>query len=190
METITTTIAQINDVNIIMIENDEQLIPIKPICELLRIADASQRTKIENDDILGSVGMLSISTGSDGKEYEMFCIPFMYVFGWLFTINSKNVKPEAKEYVIKYKIECYKTLYRYFTDTAKFLKQKQTALEDQMDKVDQVRADFKNTRAILDKEKRILDKIKSVTYEEWTANNRQLTFDFEEQNNSEKEDLS
>jgi len=179
METITTTIARIGDVNIIMIENGEQLIPIKPICELLRITDVAQRIKIGNDDILGSVGMLSISTGSDGKQYEMFCIPYMYVFGWLFTINSKNVKSEAKEYVIKYKMECYKALFRYFTDTAEFLKQKQAAMQLQMDRVDQVRADFKNTRTTLDKEKHALDKIKSVTYEEWTANNRQLTFNFE-----------
>lgn len=45
----------------------------------------------------------------------MFCLPLKYVYGWLFTINPKNVGPEAKESVARYRRECYDVLYRHFT---------------------------------------------------------------------------
>ena len=44
----------------------------------------------------------------------MVCLPLMYIYGWLFTINPKNVAPEAKETVTKYRMECYQALYRHF----------------------------------------------------------------------------
>jgi hypothetical protein len=31
---------------------------------------------------------------TDGKKREMVTIPYRFVFGWLFTINSKNVVSE------------------------------------------------------------------------------------------------
>lgn len=89
-------------------------IPIKPICDAIGIAARPQREKIQEDEILSSVGMLSISTGVDGKQYEMYCLPLEYVYGWIFTINPKNVAESARDGVIRYKRECYDALYRHF----------------------------------------------------------------------------
>ena len=36
------------------------------------------------------------------------------IFGWLFTINPANVKPEAKEAVRNYRKMCYDVLYEHF----------------------------------------------------------------------------
>ena len=58
--------------------------------------------KIQSHPILGSTGVLSTLVASDGKAREMYCIPFEFVFGWLFTINPANVKEESKESLIKY----------------------------------------------------------------------------------------
>lgn len=91
-------IARINGVEIpAVVENGETFIPVKPICEAIGVADQKQREKIQNHPILSSVGTLRVSTGADGKKYEMFCLPLKYVYGWLFTINPGNVSPEAKE---------------------------------------------------------------------------------------------
>ena len=118
METATKTVAKINDVSIVVIENGKSLVPIRPICDAIGVDYSAQLQKIKSDEILGSVVRLSLSTGTDKKQYEMFCIPFKYVFGWLFTINPKNVKPEAQQAVIRYKMECYNALYNYFTERA------------------------------------------------------------------------
>ncbi len=95
-------------------ESGNVYVPIKPICTALGVDDKRQRDKIQEDDILSSVGGLTPSTGTDGKQYEMFCLPLEYVYGWIFTINPKNVADAAKEAVSKYRRECYDALYRHF----------------------------------------------------------------------------
>lgn len=107
--------AKINDVNILFTENSgEKLIPIKPICEALGIDWKNQYDKIKDDEFLNSTVVFCTTVASDGKERDMFSLPVKYVFGWLFTINPKNVKPEAQESVKRYKQVCYEVLYDYF----------------------------------------------------------------------------
>ena len=98
----TKIITRVNNVDIVA-TSDEQLVPIRPICEALGIDFARQRKKIQEDEDLSSVVVLTPSTGSDGKQYEMLCLPIRYIFGWLFTINPKNVNPESQQAVKVYR---------------------------------------------------------------------------------------
>ena len=66
------------------------------------------------DPILASTVVQKTTVGSDGKQRDMVCLPFEFVFGWLFTINADKVKPEAAEAVIRYKRECYHALFAHF----------------------------------------------------------------------------
>ena len=111
----TTSIAVVNGQTIQVSNDEEQLVPIKPICEALGIDRKRQQDKIKEHPILCSVGGLTPLTGADGKQYEMFCLPMRYVYGWLFTINPNNVSEEARPNLIKYQIECYNALYDHFT---------------------------------------------------------------------------
>lgn len=172
------TIARVNDVSIVMIDNSEQMVPIRPICQALGIDDEDQRRKINSDEILSSTAALRAAVGADKKERQMICIPFKFVFGWLFTINPKNVKPEAQEAVSKYRLQCYNALFKHFTDQSEFLMQKQNALEKQIEEVDRIRFDFKNTKMKLDEARQILNQIKEMTFEQWQINNSQLKIDF------------
>lgn len=114
----TKIITRVNNVDIVA-TSDEQMVPIKPICEALGIDVENQRKKIQDDEDLSSVAVLSTATGADGKQYEMLCMPIRYVFGWLFTINPKNVKPEAQEAVRAYRRRCYDALYSHFFGSQK-----------------------------------------------------------------------
>lgn len=107
METPLKLIARVNNVDIFIIDNSKRLIPIKPICEALGVDHSSQLTKLKGDPFFSKILVRSKAVGADGKSHEMACIPAMYVLGWLFTINPKNVKPESKELVRKAKMECY-----------------------------------------------------------------------------------
>lgn len=69
----------------------------------------------ESDETLSSTAMLSMVVAADVKEREMLCLPLRYVYGWLFTINPKNVAPAAREAVTRYRRECYDVLYHHFT---------------------------------------------------------------------------
>lgn len=175
----TKTVAKINDVSIMLIDGAEKLVPIKPICEALGVDPKNQRNKIQNDEILSSTGVLSTSVGADGKDREMFCLPYMYALGWLFTINPKNVKPEARETILKYKMECYTALFNHFSDHSQFLEQKQVALENQLEAVERVNTDFSKTKQELTDARKSLNKVKEMTFDEWLLNKRQLTIDFQ-----------
>lgn len=172
------TIARVNDVSIVMIDNNEQMVPIRPICQALGIDEKSQFDKIKSDEILSSTVVLSTAVGTDKKERQMTCIPFKFVFGWLFTINPKNVKQEAQEAVSKYRLQCYNALFKHFTDQSEFLMQKQNALEQQIEEVDRIRFDFKNTKMKLDEARQVLNQIKEMTFEQWQINNSQLKIVF------------
>ena len=115
-------VARINNVDIVILNQGKEVVPLKPICEALGIAWQSQHEKLKSDGFLSSVISLSVTTGSDGKRYEMVCLPYRYVFGWLFTINPQNVKPEAQDAVKRYRIECYNALFMYFTVIMDFIK--------------------------------------------------------------------
>jgi len=106
MESKTTAVAKVNNVEIIIIEGDEKRVAVKPICQALGIAFQRQIERLKEDPILSSVITLEVTTGADGKQYEMVTIPFKFVFGWLFRIDSRNVKEESRESVLKYQLHC------------------------------------------------------------------------------------
>jgi len=116
---------KVNSQNILVItEGNEKFVAIKPICEALGVKYDTQIEKINNDEILSQLTPLRGATGADGKTYEMRVIPLRFVFGWLFTINPKNVKPEVKDQIIAYRMECYNALFDMFTKRTLILKEK------------------------------------------------------------------
>lgn len=172
-------LAKVNGVEIQIVENNaSKLIPIKPICEALEIDYPRQFSKIKEDEFLSSVVALTPTTGADGKTYEMTCLPFEFVFGWLFTINPKNVKEEAREAVSKYRVECYRALFEYFTEPATFLKEKQSMIDKYLEEYDTASRNFKDAQKIMKKKKEAFDKVRSFSLEDWRANSRQYMIPF------------
>ena len=174
------TVAKINNVSITMFDDGNKMVPIKPLCKTIGVTTKKQIEKIKSDEILNSVGTLRVSTGKDKKEYEMFCLPYKFVFGWLFTINPKNVKPEAKQSVLKYKLECYNVLYDFFTSQSKFLQEKQDAMIKKQDEVDEIRSNFNQTKKNLETSRKELKDITNYSFDEWRANDMQMSL-FSEQ---------
>lgn len=111
-----TLISKINGVDIVTVERDGEIfVPIKPICAALGIESAPQRDKLQNDEFFNAVGTIIVSTGADGKSYDMYALPLKFIYGWLATINPGKVAPEAREAVTRYRRECYDVLYEHFT---------------------------------------------------------------------------
>lgn len=155
-------INKINGVDIVTVERDGEIfVPIKPICDAIGIDAKAQRDKIQNDEILFSVGVLSTSTGADGKQYEMYCLPLRYVFGWLFTINAKNVAPEARETVSKYRRECYDGLYDHFTGSMRRTIETNNAEIELLKKINDAISDEKEAKSRRKKAEEALGKLRS-----------------------------
>lgn len=183
----TNTVARINNVDILVIENGEKRVAIKPICHALGIDEDAQRRKLNDDPILSSVTVLSTATGGDGKQYQMVTIPFKYVFGWLFRIDSRNVKEESREIVLKYQIECYDALYNHFSAYSDFIEAKQTVIEQALIEYEEAKDGFTNAnRKMKDSEKK-LKQARELNFADFDAERRQLKI-FTEKEMGGKED--
>lgn len=178
-ESKTLTVARINQVDIVVIENGEKRVAIKPICEALGISIQGQLEKLKSDPILSSVIKMIFTTGSDGKEYEMQTIPFKYVFGWLFRIDSRNVKEEAREAVLKYQLQCYDALFDYFNGVRDFLEEKESQMDIAIERVKMAKRNFNTARNIKYTEENKLQALSKITYEQFKKSGFQLELDLE-----------
>jgi len=181
MEATTKTLARVNQVNILLIENGDKYIPVKPICEALGINSNGQIERIKTDPILGSTDKMCLSVGADKKQREMFSIPYRYVFGWLFTIDSTKVKPEARETVLKYQKECYDALYNHFTSHAEFFEYRQACIYEKKQQLHIIRTEFNTAKNRLDEIKKEFDEAIDMTYESWQLSKQQLQIKFNEE---------
>lgn len=177
----TKIIAKVNNIAIIASNEPEKFVPIKPICDILGIDVESQRKKIKEHPLLSSTSVLCTAVGADKKEREMFCLPLEFVFGWLFTINSSNVAPEAKEAVEKYQLECYRALYHHFTAYSRFNEVKQKRLASEYENYQSIQENFNKAKQGLSEAKKRMDAAKELTFEEWEIQDRQQQLNFDEE---------
>lgn len=176
----TREIAQVNNVAIMAGNDAKRLVPIKPICEALGIDIESQRKKIKEHPILSSTTVLSTAVASDGKAREMCCIPFEFVFGWLFTINPANIKEESREGLIKYQQECYHVLYEYFASYASFVNQKLKRQAEDWARIQILKKEFHEAKNKLAKATKQMNMTVDYSFEQWKANGKQLILDLDD----------
>lgn len=93
-------------------------VALRPITDFLGLAWAPQYQRLQRDEVLAEETRLVVMTGADGKQREMFCLPIVFLPGWLFGISASRVKPELKEKVIRYQRECFRILWQAFQSRA------------------------------------------------------------------------
>ena len=174
----TKTIVRVNNVDIIATSDEQQLVPIRPICEALGIAYERQSSKIKEHPILSSTVTLKVMVAADGKQREMLCLPLEYIFGWLFTISPANVNEEAKEGLVQYQRECYHALFQHFAARARFVEEKQKEIDRQLTVVDDAKEAFRNAKNVLADAETKLKKLRSLTMDDYDMERRQLKIEF------------
>lgn len=175
-----TVAAKINNQELVIIsENANKFVPIKPICDALGIDYPTQYQKLKEDEDLAPTMGLRPMIAADNKQREMVCLPLEYIFGWLFTISPKNVAPEAKESVRRYRIECYKALFDHFSERSSFIEEKQQRLIEQSDIVMAAQEAFNQSKEQLKEAKKQYDMIKVIDFEQWKNDKRQLKIPYE-----------
>lgn len=90
-------------------------VPMKPVVEGMGLAWQTQHRKLMAGR-LSSVVTMMVTTGLDGKRYEMACLPLRKLSGWLMSIHASKVRPELREDVIAYQNECDDVLWSYWND--------------------------------------------------------------------------
>jgi len=79
----TKIIARVNNVDIVS-TSDEQMVAIKPICEILGVDYEAQRQRIYRDEILNSTACIIKAVAADIERPALLqkkvCLPRLYVF--------------------------------------------------------------------------------------------------------------
>lgn len=172
----TINVAIINGISLqVVADGREQLVAVKPVCEILGVDAKSQREKIEEHPLFSSVRVLSPSTGADGKTYEMVCLPLRYFPSWLFSINPNNVKEDIRENLLEYQKKCNDILYDYFFSRVDFSRKKEKAVAMAKDACDKKLEQLRIAKSELKVAENELSKAMAMTFEDWQANSRQLT---------------
>jgi hypothetical protein len=178
------TLAKVNEHEIVVIENSEQLVPVKPICEILGIAFEPQFTKLKNHPIFSSTVTINVTVGADGKDREMVCIPFKFLSGWLFSIDVRKVNHNVADAVAKFQLECFEVLDYHFRikplKEAEFNTIKLQLINSAYEEIEKGRSLKHNGVSIEKNGKLMLLKAQLFTQSVWEADNAQLTIPFTE----------
>ncbi|MCJ9179713.1 phage antirepressor N-terminal domain-containing protein [Acinetobacter baumannii] len=114
MRTLTQINVPFHSADLVIIEfNNQPFIAMRPIVEGMGLTWQSQYEKLKQR--FSSVITEIVTTGKDGKQYNMVCLPVRKLFGWLMTISPNKVNPEIRDTVIMYQQECDDVLWEYWT---------------------------------------------------------------------------
>lgn len=97
----------------VFMQEDKPYVLMKPICENIGLDWRSQLKRIKRNHVL-SQGVVVMTTPSTGGEQDYIALPLGYLNGWLMGVDANKVKPEIKDTLIKYQLECYDVLYKHF----------------------------------------------------------------------------
>lgn len=97
-------------------KDGKQYVAMRPIAKAMGLDWKSQYRSITRDPVLNSVVVNLTTTGVDGKNYEMICLPLDYLNGWLFKIDSKRYEHDFARFntIVTYQQKCYRVLFDYF----------------------------------------------------------------------------
>ncbi len=101
------------DTNVLVDHDGKPFVAMKPIVENMGLAWQSQHVKLTEK--FSSVVTIIVTTGIDGKQYEMLCLPLRKIPAFLYSINPNKVSPELREKIIRYQSECDDALWDYWT---------------------------------------------------------------------------
>ncbi|MFC0351802.1 phage antirepressor N-terminal domain-containing protein [Undibacterium danionis] len=99
---------------LVLLDDDKKpLVAMRPIVENMGLAWQVQQRKIT--DKFKSVVTIMVTTGKDGKSYEMVCLPLTKLAGWLYSVNPNKVAPHLKDKIARYQEECDAVLWNYWS---------------------------------------------------------------------------
>lgn len=88
---------------------------IKPLVTAMGLAWQPQHAKLVEK--FGPVITEIVTTGADGKQYTMICLPLRKLPGWLYSINPGKVAPALRAKIVRYQEECDEVLWRHWSGT-------------------------------------------------------------------------
>jgi len=76
------------------ITDGHRMVPVKTVCQIIGVDFPTQDNWLKKHKIFSQLYSLDYTTGADGKQYEMRCLPMFDLFAWLTSI-SQNKRREG-----------------------------------------------------------------------------------------------
>ncbi|MCF5241913.1 hypothetical protein GIW33_10185 [Pseudomonas syringae] len=100
--------------SLLLVEHDGQpFVPMKPVVEGMGLAWQTQHRKLVSGRFASVITMM-VTTGFDGKQYEMACLPLKKLPGWLMSIHASKVRKDLRGRVIAFQDECDDVLWLHW----------------------------------------------------------------------------
>lgn len=101
------------DTLILVEHNAQPYVVMKPLVTSLGLDWRSQYVKLMEK--FGAVVVVCTTTGSDGKQYQMICLPLRMFPGWLYSLNPAKLREELRPKVVRYQAESSEVLWVHWT---------------------------------------------------------------------------
>ncbi|MFJ7793296.1 phage antirepressor N-terminal domain-containing protein [Pseudomonas sp. NPDC096950] len=104
------------DTVVLLNEDNEPYVAMKPVVENMGLAWQSQHAKLAANT--ARWGITNIVIPSLGGPQEAACLPLRKLASWLMTISPNKVAPDLRDKIIQYQEECDEVLWNYWTKGA------------------------------------------------------------------------
>jgi len=92
-------------------------VPIAPIAEALGLTTHGQRNRVLRDEVMAEDVRVVNLLSADHRRRPMLSIPIQQIPGYLFGVDISRIKPELRDKLIRYKRECFDTLWQAMVGT-------------------------------------------------------------------------
>lgn len=89
-------------------------VAMRSIVENIGLDWSSQHKRILRNEILNSSMVMMTTEQISGVQRELLCLPLGMLNGWLLGVEISRVKPEIREVLRLYQLECFDVLYNHF----------------------------------------------------------------------------
>lgn len=101
------------DTVVLVGQGTDPFVAMKPIVKNMGLDWETQLRRLE--ERFNSVVVELTTTGGDGQQYAMTCLPLRKLAAWLYSISPAKVKPEFRAKIVRYQEECDDVLWDYWT---------------------------------------------------------------------------
>ena len=151
----------------------DDVIAIKPACEMLGLVYRKQHESIKNDKILGQLYTLRYTTGADKKQYQMFCVPKQAFLMWIYRLDINRVNKNARENLLKMQLLIHEYIFQG--------EQKAINLDNYINEVKSINDRIQNYRTTISECERELKALYKEQKAIFAKDPRQFAIDFTNQ---------
>lgn len=124
----------------------QHFISIESACAALGIEPGVQIERIKADPLLKDyIDEVAISANGSPRLKKL-CLPLKFIFGWLFSVDAKDVAAAKRKALLSYKLDCYTTLYDHFYMRTALYEKKEKMLAQKVAQIENLMEAVRDTR--------------------------------------------